>query len=179
MKASLPVSELTLDLTEIINGEELMGPSPFRKHQKILSLFYNRLNSYVEDKDLGEVYFAPLDVIFEEDINRVQPDLLFIKHENMAIAQDWIRGVPDVVFEVVSAGSVTIDMVTKKEIYERYKVPEYWVIIPDLTTIEVFTIENDKYQLFSNAEITGIAQSKIITGFEIDIETLFKKRDNS
>ncbi|MBF0345749.1 MAG: Uma2 family endonuclease [Nitrospirae bacterium] len=68
-------------------------------------------------------------------------DILFIRKENSAIMQDYIRGVPDMVCEIVSKGSVAKGTVTKKEIYERYKVPEYWIVFPELETIEVFTIE--------------------------------------
>jgi Uma2 family endonuclease len=165
---------LTFDLTEIINGEETMGPSPFRKHQKILNKINIMLSFYIENKDIGEVFISPLDVILEENINRLQPDLIFIKKENLVIAQDWIRGVPDAVFEVVSEGSVTRDIIIKKDIYKKYKVPEYWIIIPDLNTVEVFIIENNEYKLFSYAEVTGIVKSKIIDGFEINIEKIFK-----
>ncbi|MBF0345171.1 MAG: Uma2 family endonuclease [Nitrospirae bacterium] len=73
---------------------------------------------------------------------------MFIKKENMAIFQDWIRGVPDMVVEIVSKGSVTKDTITKKEIYERYKVHEYWIIFPELETIEVLTIDVDRYSSF-------------------------------
>ncbi|MBF0463463.1 MAG: Uma2 family endonuclease [Nitrospirae bacterium] len=71
--------ERDLDLTEIINGEEIMGPSPFIRHQKIVSRIASKIFSYIETNGLGELYLSPLDVIFEEGINRLQPDLLFIK----------------------------------------------------------------------------------------------------
>ncbi len=52
------------------------------------------------------------------------------------------------VVEIVSKGSVTKDTITKKEIYERYKVHEYWIIFPELETIEVLTIDVDRYSSF-------------------------------
>jgi len=166
--------ERDLDLTEIINGEEIMGPSPFIRHQKIVSKIARKIFSYTETNDLGELYFSPLDVIFEEGINRLQPDILFIKNENSSIEQDWVRGVPDMVCEIVSPGTYKKDTATKKKIYEKYRVPEYWIVIPELRTIEVLTIENDKYEQYSFAELEGVIMSKVIEGLQISIRDIFE-----
>ncbi|MBF0553938.1 MAG: Uma2 family endonuclease [Nitrospirae bacterium] len=70
------------DLTEIINGEEVMSPSPFRKHQRIIQKIVWEILSYLKKNDLGELDISPLDVIFEEGVNRLQPDIVFIRKEN-------------------------------------------------------------------------------------------------
>src|SRR3990172_515379 len=158
------------DLTEIINGEEIVAPSPFRKHQDISGNLNEIIRQYIKKNKLGKLYYSPLDIILEEGINRLQPDLLFIKKENMAIAQDWIRGVPDMVCEIVSIGSVAMDTITKKDIYEQYKVPEYWIVMPEFNTIEVCALENDRYKLFSCAEGQGVVKSKVIEGLQVDIK---------
>ncbi|MCI4626433.1 MAG: Uma2 family endonuclease [Candidatus Magnetoovum sp. WYHC-5] len=160
------------DLTEIINGEEIMGPSPFFRHQDILSNLQFHIRRYIKDKD--KLIASPMDIIFEEGINRLQPDLIFIRKENLSIAQDWIRGVPDMVCEVVSSGSVIKDTITKMEIYEKYKVPEYWIVWPEFAAIEVLVIEGYRYRLFSSAEGQGTVKSKIIDGLQIDINSIFE-----
>ncbi|KJU82545.1 restriction endonuclease [Candidatus Magnetobacterium bavaricum] len=73
----------------------------------------------------------------------------------------------------MSKGSVTKDTVTKKKIYERYKVPEFWIVIPELETIEVFTIEGGVYELFSTTDVEGIVKSKVIEGLEVDVNDVF------
>ncbi|MBF0458309.1 MAG: Uma2 family endonuclease [Nitrospirae bacterium] len=165
--------ELDLDLTEIINGEEIMGPSPFGKHQDIVLNIVKIILSFLENNDVGKLCLAPLDVIFEDAMNRLQPDIIFIKKENMAIFQDWIRGVPDMVCEIVSPGSYRKDTAIKKEIYERYRVPEYWIVIPELQTVEILTIEKDKYQIHSIAELHGVVSSKVIEGLQVNIKDIF------
>jgi Uma2 family endonuclease len=166
--------ERDLDLTEIINGKEIMGPSPFGRHQNIAVKVFRQLDRFVEQKQLGFVYFSPLDVIFEDAINRLQPDILFIRKENMAIFQDWIRGVPDMVCEIVSPGSYDKDTVVKKAIYERYRVPEYWIVLPEFKTIEILTIENDKYKRYSFAELEGVVTSKVIEGLQVNVKDIFE-----
>jgi Uma2 family endonuclease len=163
------------DLTEIINGVEIMAPSPFIKHQDISGNLNEIIRQYIKKNKLGKLYYSPLDIILEEDINRLQPDLVFIKNENMAIAQDWIRGVPDMVCEIVSIGSVAMDTITKKDIYEKYRVSEYWIVLPEFSTIEVCVLENDKYKLFSCAEGEGVVKSKVIEGLEVDIKDVFEE----
>jgi len=91
----------------------------------------------------------------------------------MGIFQDWIRGVPDMVCEVVSPGTYEKDIVVKKAIYERYGVPEYWIVLPEFKTIEILTIENDRYKRHSFAELEGVVISKIINGFEVNVRDIF------
>ncbi|MBF0567152.1 MAG: Uma2 family endonuclease [Nitrospirae bacterium] len=166
--------EKDFDLTEIINGEEVMTPSPFGKHQKVIQKIAWEILSYLKKHDLGELYWAPFDVILEEGQARLQPDLFFIRKENMAIFQDWIRGVPDMVCEIVSPGTYKRDTITKKEIYEKYGVPEYWLVLPELKIIEVLTIEESKYKLYSYAEGDGVVTSKVIDGLTVNVKDIFE-----
>ncbi|MEO5359675.1 MAG: Uma2 family endonuclease [Nitrospirota bacterium] len=166
--------ERDFDLTQIINGEEVVGPSPFGKHQKISQRILWIVLSHVRNNDLGDVFYSPLDVIFEEGINRFQPDILFIRKDNMAIFQDYVRGVPDMVCEIVSQGTYRLDTTTKKEIYEKYGVPEYWVAIPELKIVEILTIEEGKYKTYSYAEGEGAVTSKIIDGLQVNLKDIFE-----
>ncbi|MBF0555441.1 MAG: Uma2 family endonuclease, partial [Nitrospirae bacterium] len=114
------------------------------------------------------------DVIFEEGFNRLQPDILFVKKDNQGILQDWIRGVPDMVCEIVSPGSYEVDTEVKKAVYEKYGVPEYWIVMPEQKKIEIFTIEGDKYKLFTAAAFEGVVTSKVIEGLKVNIEDVFE-----
>ena len=163
-----------IDLTEIINGEEIMSPSPLAIHQKVLRKLFEKFNAFAKKNDLGEIYFSPLDVIFEEGKNRLQPDLIFIRKQNLGIVQDWIRGVPDLVVEIVSQGSVTLDTVTKKAIYETYGVGEYWIVFPEFACIEIFTLSGNRYELFASKEGEGSVTSKMLKGFEVHLKEVFE-----
>ncbi len=165
----------TNELSETINGEEIMGSSPFKKHQKVVSNIYFEIRKFLEKQKIGEIFLSPLDVIFEENVNRLQPDLIYINNENMTIAQDWIRGIPDAVIEIVSKGNFTHDTVIKRNVYEKYKVPEMWLVFPEEECIEIFVIENDRYELYSSAELTGNVSSKVITSLKIPLEVIFKQ----
>ena len=163
-----------LDLTEIIDGEEIVGPSPFGRHQNVAANLYDIVRQHIKKHDLGKLYFSPLDVIFEEEIDRLQPDILFIRKDNMAIFQDWIRGVPDMVCEIVSPGTYKKDTTIKRAIYEKYKVPEYWIVLPEFNAIEVLVIENETYKTHSYAEIEGEVTSKVMVGLVVNIKDVFE-----
>jgi Uma2 family endonuclease len=171
------------DLRQIINGITFMPPSPLAEHQESVSNFYDALKPVVKTQHAGKVFLAPLDVIFEEGVNRVQPDVLFIANEHQHIIQDWIRGVPDLVVEVVSppalsiveGGIVRMDRVEKKALYERYGVAEYWIISPAEQSAEVYALdEAGKYFPFSVGEKGDTVQSRLLPGFEVEVATLFQ-----
>lgn len=163
----------TFDLTEIINGEEVVTPSPLSKHQSILLRLAVLVKKYIDENGLGSIFISPLDVILEEGVNRLQPDLIFIRKENLGIVQDWIRGVPDLVIEVASKGTITLDSIIKKEIYEKYGVAEFWLVLSEEKTMQVYTIENNRYKIFNFAEIEGTVKSQIIKGLEVSIKEVF------
>ncbi len=165
----------SFDLTEIINGEKIMAPSPFAKHQLIVARLYNVFYKFVSEKKIGEVFISPLDVIFEEGVNRLQPDLIFVRKENTGIIQDWIRGAPDLVVEVISENSLTLDTVIKKEIYERYGVKEFWLAFPQEMAVQIYALEGGRYRLLSFAEQSGSVKSKIIEGLEVNINEVFQE----
>lgn len=162
------------DLTQIINGKEIMSPSPKSSHQKISKKLHRIMDGYVEKEKLGEVFNAPLDVIFEENINRVQPDLIFISRDNLEIVKDWIRGVPDLLVEIISKSSFHLDTIEKKDLYERYGVKEYWIVWPEYATIEVYVLENNRYKLFSTATDDQVIQSKMLSGLAFSAGQLFE-----
>ncbi len=60
------------------------------------------MSFFAEENDLGEVYFAPFDVVLSDN-DTVQPDLLFVSKERLHIvAGDDVQGAPDLVMEIRS-----------------------------------------------------------------------------
>ncbi|MBF0567004.1 MAG: hypothetical protein HQK89_17400 [Nitrospirae bacterium] len=48
------------DLTEIIDGEEIVSPSPFGKHRDIASKLHITIGYYVQVNKLGKIFSSPL-----------------------------------------------------------------------------------------------------------------------
>lgn len=160
------------DLTQIINGEEVMSPSPKFLHQSVSAELVFLLTSHVKTHRLGRVFAAPFDVILEQDFNHLQPDIFFVSNANRDIMQDWIRGVPDLVIEIVSPRSKKLDTVVKKGVYESYGVPECWIVFPDKVCIEIYTLVEGRYELHGTFSNEQTVQSKVLTALSFPADAM-------
>src|SRR6185437_2758615 len=122
----------------------LVSPSPRPKHQRATGHVYTFLR-HAEDAGYGEVYFAPLDVVF--DVHTVtEPDVLFIRTDRLHIVRETnIQGPPDIVVEVLSPDGRDRDLGVKLRAYARSGVPYYWVVDPDAQIVRVFELQNGEY----------------------------------
>ena len=53
-------------LCEVINGQLYMSPSPFTKHQVIVSDLLTDINYYCRKLKIGRAFVAPYDVYLDE-----------------------------------------------------------------------------------------------------------------
>lgn len=72
---------------EILDGELLLSPTPSISHQRTLASLYQQLISFVNQQQAGELFFAPVDVYFNEE-NVYQPDLVFVSAARSSIIQE-------------------------------------------------------------------------------------------
>lgn len=159
---------------ELIEGEVFMTPAPRTRHQRTVGRLYVALVEFVRERDVGEVFLAPFDVVFGER-TAVQPDLLFIRKDRLSIVTEMnVQGAPDLVIEVLSPSNAAFDRETKLQVYARAGVEELWYVDPDARTAEVLELGPDgRYILvskFSNAE--SIA-SGALPGFSLPLAGLF------
>jgi len=158
---------------EIIEGELFMSPAPSIIHQRILRKLSFIINEYVNKNDLGEIFFAPCDIIFS-NINIVQPDLIFISKENYQILTDLnIQGAPDLLVEILSPSTKENDRIFKKHIYEKFGVKEYWIVDPESETVEIWEMKNTKFQLAVKASKNQLIKSQLLEGLQINLSEIF------
>jgi Uma2 family endonuclease len=134
-------------LAELIEGTIYMSPAPTPKHQRIIRELAFELTAFVKKGSLGEIFFAPCDVFLDDELNAVQPDIIFIpsSKRKIVLEDESIRGVPDILVEVLSKGNANHDMIRKKELYQKFGVKEYWIINPDTKESTGFTLQNGIY----------------------------------
>jgi Uma2 family endonuclease len=66
------------------------------------------------------------------------------------------------------------DRFDKKNLYEHKGVKEYWLIDPQYEEIEVFVLENNRYESFSAATSDeGVLKSKIFERLELNLKEIF------
>jgi Uma2 family endonuclease len=134
-------------LAEVIENNLYMSPTPVTPHQRIISKLMIKIGSFMEQKKLGEIFTAPFDVFLDETSNAVQPDILVILHDNAGIIDEasTIHGVPDLIIEVLSPGNKKHDLITKRALYEKFGVKEYWIIDPVTRESIGFSLTDQAY----------------------------------
>jgi Uma2 family endonuclease len=160
---------------EVIRGVLYVTPAPTYKHQIVAGNLQFRFRSFVEERDLGVVLYAPFDVKLPFRIGTpVQPDILFFRKGN---TPDWedksFEGVPDLVAEVISPRTRSHDRTTKLKAYQDASVPEYWLVDPDVRTVVVYGLENGKYVELVSGGTGDTVWSSILLGFRVNVTDLF------
>jgi Uma2 family endonuclease len=161
---------------EIIDGDRFMTPSPNTKHQRVSFKLSAAFANFLTSHRLGEVFAAPYDVILSnEDI--VEPDLLFISAARAAIITEKnIQGPPDLVVEILSAGTRRTDEVVKRKLYERYGVCEYWIVDPELETVKIYRLTDQGYVRTAELarEANETLSTRLLPDFQIPLTALFE-----
>ncbi len=161
-------------LAELLEGEIFMVPAPIPEHQRISGKLYAFLLQYVERKNLGEIFFSPIDVFLDEH-NVVQPDLVYISEEKRSIiGEKRIEGAPDWIAEILSEGNAYHDLKTKKKLYERHGVAEYWIVDPMERSVEVYRNGESGFKLIT-ASTSGKIESSVLDGFSVEIDRIFTR----
>ncbi len=130
---------------EIHDGELSVTPAPNTEHQRVSANLFVTLRRHVEERGLGEVLYAPVDVILA-DTSIVQPDLVFVDPtRRSAISRRGIEGPPTLAVEIVSPSTTGIDRTTKRQLYAKYGVSCFWLVDPEARMIEALVLDAGTY----------------------------------
>jgi Uma2 family endonuclease len=161
---------------EIIDGEHYVTPSPNTKHQVVSANLLGLMWSYLKEHPLGSVFAAPFDVVFS-DLDVVEPDLLYISRGRLEVlTRQHVRGAPDLVVEILSPGTRRTDEITKRKLYERFGVQEYWVVDPELDTVKVYRqCESRGFERADEraAETGGVLTTRLLPGWSASLAEIF------
>ena len=117
-----------LEHYELIEGELILVAAPPPKHQRVSGRLFRWFGDFLMPRDLGEVLYAPLDVRLGPE-SYVQPDLLVILRERAhLVGPHLVDGAPDLVVEIFSPSSRSIDQDRKLRLYARTGVRETWLV---------------------------------------------------
>lgn len=168
---ALPDTNRYVELSE---GRLIMPPHPTRSHQIAVEELYIRLHAFVREKELGEVHIAPLPVRLWPGKIR-EPDIFLLSKEHADRAGEKVYGVPDLVIEVLSAGTEEVDRGEKYLEYAKAGIKEYWIVDPDKHRIEVYILRGNVYQLWERFESGETVRSELLPGFEINVSEIFRQ----
>lgn len=170
---ALPESMLPV---EYINGEIIMAPTPTVRHQAVLRNLSFALHEFVKRTGTGSIFLSPLDVVLPSG-NVVQPDAFFLTNEETESANeaDRVHGAPSFLVEILSPGSIKHDARTKRELYERNGVREYWIVDLRAKTIAQLVRRGEHFELTEFKEGDTI-RGVVLDGFETTVGALINDR---
>jgi Uma2 family endonuclease len=158
---------------QLLDGEMIAAPSRTSRHQAVLRELSAALDRFVTENALGEVLFAPLDVVLS-DYDVAQPDLLFVSNARAGIVTEAnVQGAPDLVVEVLSPASTQYDRGYKRTLYGRSGAREYWIVDPESRTVEVYVAGDEGLAHRATYGRREVLASPLLTGLAIDLEGVF------
>ncbi len=160
---------------EIIDGEMRMAPTPTVQHQRILRQLFILLNAFVSERQLGEVFFAPLDVVIQrEPLRTRQPDLLFVRQAQVSLLGQIVEIAPDLMIEVLSPSNSRRDVEEKLADYAGISVRECWFVSPEARTVEVLELDEGSWKRIYLVGLGDILKSNVLEGFEVEVRKIFE-----
>lgn len=160
------------------NGEAIIYMPASDRHQDMIGFLYSLLRTFVELFGLGFVRQAPFEVKLWPDGPSREPDLFFLSHNNPAqVTSTLITGAPDLVVELISRGSVTIDRVDKFREYEQAGVKEYWLIEarPRRHNAEFFVLDPEIGYVPAEPDENNLYRSTVLPHFWLNTDWLLQQ----
>lgn len=155
---------------ELVDGEVLVTPAPHWVHQRIIGHLFVLVHAYVRATELGETFVSPLDVKLEPRLV-LQPDLLVVPAGELTRRSDIVRHLL-LGIEIASPSSARHDRVRKRPVYQRNRVPEYWIVDDASQTIERWTPDDERPELISERLVWH--PSGAVEPFVLDLAQFFK-----
>ena len=163
---------------ELIHGVHYVTPSPRLRHQVLVGRLHLAIGSHLaEHPAAGRVFLSPVDVVLSfHDI--VVPDLVFIAGDQTGILTEAnIQGAPALVVEVLSKRTRKRDVQIKRRLFEQRGVREYWLVDPELDTVQVLRLSPEG-RLVRVEELTaedgGTLATPLLPGCDIDVRALLR-----
>ena len=148
---------------ELIDGMLIVSPAPNIGHQRVIIVLGSLLESACPEH---LVVVGDVGVRIAEN-SALEPDVV-VAHLSDAEGVRLARP-PVLVAEVLSPHSVLRDLNLKKAAYERFGIPWYWVVDPDLDRPSLRAFELDGGSYAEVAHVSGNEAFRARKPFDVEI----------
>lgn len=132
-------------VSELVYGVVRVAEAPAVVHQRVVRDVSTAMQAHVDKLGLGEVLFAPVDVVL--DAARalvVQPDILFIASDRADLVGNKIYGAPDLVVEVLNPLPRVGKLEERVGWFAAHGVREVWLVQLTRRTVEIMICEDGR-----------------------------------
>jgi Uma2 family endonuclease len=138
---------------ELVGGELFVTPTPSLGHQRISAVLFRLLGGYVREHRIGIVVSAPNQLLLGDGTEEVEPDLMVIpgaEAELHGAWQDLPR--PILVVEILSPTTRRRDLMAKRHLYVRERIPTYWIVDEEARSIR--TVQPRREDVLATESLT-------------------------
>lgn len=129
---------------ELIGGKIVAMSPASAGHVSVAGNIYSIFKNYLRGKQC--VPFTDGLLVQLTDGDKFIPDMMVVC-DRSKIKRTYIDGAPDLIVEILSPKTALNDRWYKKNIYESCGVPEYWIVNLADKSIEVYLLQNGRYEL--------------------------------
>ena len=178
------INEDFLQKEEWINNIKFMSPRPRYNHIELQGEIYMQLKQYFKKRCNVSIEAAlfltkddpieikndknKIDLLVKSKKAEVAPDVAVYCDKNQIFYRGYI-GIPQLVVEVLSPSNADDDLIVKKDLYEKYGVPEYWIISPMSKKVWIYMLIDNKYELKNSCTLNDKFTSTRFEELEIDL----------
>jgi len=164
---------------ELIHGHIVRSPPATYRHGGTGMRLGTRLGAYVEQMESGTVFDASTGFELPTG-DTLEPDLAYVSASRLRRGpkpsrSGFLRAVPSLVVEILSPSTRSRDLRTKRGIYERSGVSEYWVIDTERRTVRAFRRVHGGFaepRVYAASE-GDLLRSTAVRGFVVAVADLF------
>ncbi len=161
---------------ELIDGEHYVTPSPNLWHQELSKRLTYALESHLREHGGGRLFYAPIDCVFTL-FDIVEPDLLLVTEDQYHIlTEKHVKGAPALVVEILSKSTRKVDEKTKRDLYDRAGVREYWIVDPKGKCVVVYARSEGHLALSRelSADLHDTLSTPLLPGFALSLAGYFR-----
>lgn len=158
---------------EYVDGELIVHSPATLRHEDVAGFLLMLVRDHVSRGSLGYVWGGNA-VVQLNDSRCFSPDISYLKRSNAArIQNERVVGPVDLAVEVLSKSTRKYDRGEKLQAYQQGRIPEIWLVDPDETRFEAFTLHGETYQ---KTELrAGDWKSTVPPGLRLDVSWLWRK----
>jgi Uma2 family endonuclease len=167
---------------EVIDGELSITPLPNPRHALTLGNLYLALGRPFDrpcDGPGGWLFLMSTEVHLGPKPDILIPDLAGWGRERVPETffdddPDHIALTPDFVCEILSDATEAKDRGKKRRIYRREAVRHYWIVDPHDRTLEVYRLDNGRWNELDTHEGDAVVRAEPFDAIELDLSVLWK-----
>lgn len=159
---------------EVIEGELFVSRAPSLTHQDVVVNLLFAFQDYLRNNPVGKVWPGP-GVSFS-DFSGVIPDVVYVSNERRREIASGARvsGAPDLIVEILSPGpeNERRDRHTKRQLYRKYGVKEYWIVDPERSAIAIY--RTSRLKLVAKLGMRDHVTTPLLPGFRCLVRDILR-----